>query len=48
MLNCETVKSMSMEELVDQLWWYGCDPYYNDLWTTVMCELERRIEEGEL
>ena len=42
------LREMDIEELIDQLWHCGCDPHYFALWSAVMIELERRIEEGEL
>lgn len=42
------IKEMDVEGLVDQLWYCGCDPHYTPLWSAVMIELERRIEEDEL
>ena len=42
------LKEMEIDEIVDQLWWCGCDPHFSDIWTSVMIELDKRIDDGRL
>ena len=38
----------TLKELIDDIEYFGCDPYYRDLWEQAIEEIRRRIEEKEI
>lgn len=38
-----TIKERTNLELIKDLHYFGCDPYYYDLWQTAMREIARRM-----
>lgn len=39
----EYIKNAPNEELIDELYDFGCDPYYQDIWEVLVKEIERRL-----
>lgn len=39
----KSIPSLTSEELVAGLRYYGCDPYYRDLWDKVCAEIAARL-----
>ena len=37
------LKTSSLSELIEELEWFWCDPYYNDMWIAVIEELRKRL-----
>lgn len=40
-------QSLTNEELIDCLRWYGHDPYYDEDYECIIKEIERRLNEGK-
>lgn len=40
----ERIKRLTSKELIEQLEYFGCDPYYGDLWEVTLKEVERRLD----
>lgn len=40
-------QSLTNEELINCLRWYGHDPYYDEDYECIIKEIERRLNEGK-
>lgn len=43
----QKLKEVDDKTLIEQLEWFGCDPYYYDLWKPLIKEIERRLIVGK-
>jgi len=43
----ENIKRLTSRELIEDLEFFGCDPYYYDLWEVVLKEVKRRLDTKE-
>lgn len=41
----ETLKNMTVDELIEEMEYFGCDPYYRDLWEETLAEIKHRMRE---
>lgn len=39
-------KNVTNKELIEELRYFGCDPYYNDLWQLLVNEIEERLTKS--
>lgn len=40
----DNLRNASISDLIKDLEWFNCDPYYKDMWIAVIDELKRRVE----
>ena len=43
----ENIKSLTSRELIEELEYFGCDPYYYDLWEVILKEVKCRLDAKE-
>ena len=41
------LKNETTEEIIENLYDFGCDGYYRDLWECLIKEIERRLKENQ-